>query len=77
MGEQMSGNFADIEDEMKQMDWHLFSIKTQRTMLILLTATQQPVEFMGFGNLPAIRYTMQRVGYNMNGISIFSTSFEC
>lgn len=61
MGERMSGNFAAIEDEMKQMDWHLFPIKTQRMMIILLTATQQPVKLKGFGNLPATRITMKQV----------------
>lgn len=61
MGERMSGNFAEIEDEMKQMDWHLFPIKTQRMMITLLTATQRPVKLMGFGNLPATRITMKQV----------------
>lgn len=61
MGEQISGAFGEIEDEMYEMDWHLYPIKTQKIMLIILINAQQPVEFMGFGNFPANRETMQRV----------------
>lgn len=61
MAEEISSAFGEIEDEMNEMDWHLFSIRTQKKMLFTLMNAQQPVKFTGFGNLPANRETMKRV----------------
>lgn len=61
MGEQISSTFGEVEDEMYRMDWHLFPIKTQKMMLIVVVNAQQPVKIMGFGNIPAIRPTMKTV----------------
>ena len=61
MGGRINRAFGEIEDEMYQMDWHLFPMKLQKMVPIILINAQQPVEFMGFGNFPANRETMKRV----------------
>lgn len=53
MGEQISCSFDNIEDELNEMDWDLFPIENQRMILFILAVTQQPIEFMAYGNFPA------------------------
>lgn len=61
MGEQVTSAFEEIEHMLAELDWHLFPSEIQRMMPMLLMVARQPVDFMGYGNLPASRYTMQRV----------------
>lgn len=61
MCEQITNNFDDIQNGFYQLDWCTFPIKTQRMMIMILMASQRPVEFVGFGNCPARRTTMKQV----------------
>lgn len=64
MGEQMSSHFNKIDDIFSEMDWYLFPAATQRMMPTILMMTQQPVQFLGFGNIPASRDTFKNVRLN-------------
>lgn len=53
VSKQISCSFDNIEDALNEMDWHLFAIENQRMILMILAVTQQPIEFLAYGNFPA------------------------
>lgn len=55
LGEDVSSEFAGLNNALYQGNWYTFPNEVQRIMPILLIATQQQVVPRGFGNLLCLR----------------------
>lgn len=64
MCERMTAHFDEVNDTIYQMDWYLFPTATQCMMPAIILMAQQPVEFLGYGNIPATRDTFKIVRLN-------------
>lgn len=61
-GERLSGSFEELNDEYDQFAWHLFPMKAQRMLTVLLRMAQKPIELRVFGSTPCGRITLKNVG---------------
>lgn len=62
-GEQVSNRLDAIRDGITECEWYLFPNEVQKMFLTIMTATQQPIIFRGFGNILATRETFKKVKY--------------
>lgn len=60
-GQQVSDAFTGIDCVVKQFDWYLFPIKTQKILPTIMVVTQKPVSLNVFGNLLANRERFKEV----------------
>lgn len=61
LGEKISGQFDELDEAIYQSDWYEFPTKVQRVLPIIMMTTQQTTVPCGYGNLPCIRESFQRV----------------
>lgn len=61
LGEAVSNKFDELNDVLYRSEWNTFSIGVQRTLPIILMATQQKVVPRGFGNLICFRQSFKKV----------------
>lgn len=63
-GEIVTGEFMELSEVIYQLDWYTFPPEIQRTLTTLLINAQQPVYFMGFGNIICTCETYKKVNFN-------------
>ena len=51
VGEQCGKIFSEIDDEVVQLDWYLFSLEVQKLLPIVMINTQEPVVIKCFGSV--------------------------
>lgn len=61
LGEQLTTRLDKVNDELKQLDWHLFSAKIQRMLPIVMINVQKPVVIECFGILTGSREQFKKV----------------
>lgn len=69
--------FGSVNDEFSQLDWYLFSIKTQKTFLQIETNAQKPPQFQCFGSLTCERVVMKHVSIFIKISSLIVESRIC
>lgn len=60
-GEQMSGLFGGIYEQIFSLDWYTYPVELQRIMPVILMNSQKPVVLKGFGNVPVTRLNFKSV----------------
>lgn len=65
-GQQIVNRFNTLYDDTCQFKWEMLPLGLQKSWLIVLAATQQPVQLVGFGNIISCRETFQRVNFLLN-----------
>lgn len=60
-GQKVCDAFFEIDDEICQLDWYLFSIEIQKILLTLMINTQKPVSLGVFGNITCDREDFKKV----------------
>lgn len=63
-GQRVSNAYIEIEDEIGQLDWYLFSMEIQKILPTLMIVTQKTVGLDVFGNISADREDFQKVSKN-------------
>ena len=61
MGEMVTNQFDEFEEELSQCNWYMFSMKLQRIYMIVLVNAEQPTTVHGFGNIVCARESMKKV----------------
>lgn len=61
LGQRLNDAFAEIGELLYQCDWHLFSNKMRRTVVVILTVLQQPVSLQCFGSIGCNREVFKKV----------------
>lgn len=64
--ENVTSQFAELNDTFYQCDWYVFSPKVQRMLPTIMINAQQPVIVRGFGNILCTREVFK----NVNSIEI-------
>lgn len=64
LGQRMTNECEDIDDEIEAFEWNLFSLEIQKMLLIILLEVQQPVELLIFGSTYGLRETFTKVCLN-------------
>lgn len=54
-GENISGEFDELNGVIYQCNWHLCPIEVQNKLPIILISTQDPIILSGFGNVRSIQ----------------------
>lgn len=52
----------EMDDDIGQLDWHLYSVEIQKMLPMIMENTQQPVIIKCFGSIPCSRETFKKVG---------------
>lgn len=60
-GEQVLNEIESITDGIYELDWYTFPIEIQKMLLTIMTATQRPLHFRGFGNILLTRSSFKAV----------------
>ena len=61
LGEMVSGKFMDLSETIYQLEWYNFPPEIQRILIILLINTEEPVEFVAYGNIVCSCETYKKV----------------
>lgn len=64
-GQNVSNAFIEIDDEIGQVDWYLFSMHTQKLLIILMIVTQKPVGLNVYGDIWCDREDFKKVSVNV------------
>lgn len=67
LGEMVTNQYELLDDELCQLDWYLFPIEMQRSLVIFMSFTQQPAMIRGFANVRCGRDTFKKVGFDWGG----------
>lgn len=57
----MCDEFDLFNEELQNLDWHLFSVDMQRIFLMFILDTQQSTVVRGYGNILCTRETFKEV----------------
>lgn len=60
-GQYLMDSYERLSDLIHTSDWYKFPIRMQRTLHLMLSATQYPVEIRGFGSSSCTRETLKEV----------------
>lgn len=63
LGEMVTNQYEMLDFEMYQCDWYLFSVGMQRSLVIFMSFSQQPIMIQGFGNTRCVRDTFKKVSF--------------
>lgn len=63
LGERISSEFEDINNQINRFDWYLCPINMQKMLPVIMTNLQQPVEFKCFGSIACNRDTFKAVSW--------------
>lgn len=61
--QRMHDAFVEINDEIGQFDWYLYSNVLQQMLLIMMIAAQQPIAFRCFGSAKCNRELFKTVEF--------------
>ena len=70
-GQIMSNAYTEIDHEVCQLDWYLFSMEIQKILPTLMIVTQKPVGLDVFGNISCGREDFKKVSKIGNKLEIF------
>lgn len=60
-GNSVTDEFEKFNDELCRCKWYLWPIEMQKSMIIFIVGTQEPVLIRGFCNIVCIRETFKKV----------------
>lgn len=63
LGQRITNAFDEIDDQIENFDWNLFSLEVQKLLPIMLMVVQQPVELHIFGSASGLRETFKKVRF--------------
>lgn len=61
VGERMSIVWAELDDEIKKIDWYFLPTKMGKTFIITMSFSQRKVTLNGFGNISGSREIFKMV----------------
>lgn len=61
LGQRLTNQFEQINDEICRFDWYSFPIDIQKALLILINGAQIPIEINGVGNILCTREAFKNV----------------
>lgn len=59
--ERVSSGFEELNDALNELDWYHLPFKLRRMLPMIMTITQQPVEFECYGSISCNRETFKDV----------------
>lgn len=69
-GQRVSNAFIEIDSNIDQLDWYLFSLEMQKMLIILMIIAQKPVRLDVFGNISCDREDFKAVSEILNKMKI-------
>lgn len=63
IGQRHSNAYEEVNDIIDQFGWHLFPMKIERILPIIMINTQKPSEIMCFRSIPCLRATFRSVKF--------------
>lgn len=64
-GEMVTNQYKVLDFGLYQCDWYSFPIRMQRSLVVFMSYTQQPVMIQGFANVRCIRDTFKKVNLDL------------
>lgn len=64
-GEMVTNQYKVLDFGLSQCDWYSFPIRMQRSLVVFMSYTQQPVMIQGFANVRCIRDTFKKVNLDL------------